>query len=665
MERMFQEANRLVCRWDGETLIVEPWGENGLRVRSAMLREPEDTDYALLPQERAEAVITVGEERSEIRNGKIIGVMEKGKNSGAVLSFYNSEGKLLLAEAGEGGALNRRSRFFKPVIGGDYQLAVTFASDPEEKLYGMGQYQQDFLNIKYCNLELAQRNSQASVPFLLSSLGYGFLWHNQAVGRANFGANTTEWFAQSTKQLDYWITAGDTPDEIECAYSAVTGRVPMMPEYGLGFWQCKLRYWNQEQILSVAETYHQKGIKLDVIGCDFFHWPRMGDFRFDEEFFPDPEGMVKRLEELGVQLMVSVWPEVAWTSENYEEMKQKGLLVKAEKGIDLAKLFNENSTFTDVTNPQARDYLWEKCRKNYLEKGIRLFWLDEAEPGFTTYDYDNYRCRMGTQAQVGNLYPQLFTRTFYEGLRREGVEKPVNLVRCAWAGSQRYGALVWSGDIHSDWKTFRRQVCAGLNMGIAGIPWWTTDIGGFHGAYGGDPSFRKLFIRWFQYACFCPVMRLHGNREPQRGFEGDMVSGIGLFGSGADNEVYSFGDEVFAICKKYMFLREELRPYIKEQMRLAHEKGTPVMRPLFYDFPADKKAWETDDAYMFGPDFCVAPVMEEDVYERRVYLPEGPIWKDVFSGICYEGGRTVTVDAPMEKIPVFIRADSKWGDFAL
>lgn len=557
MERMFQEANRLVCRWDGETLIVEPWGENGLRVRSAMLREPEDTDYALLPQERAEAVITVGEERSEIRNGKIIGVMEKGKNSGAVLSFYNSEGKLLLAEAGEDGALNRRSRFFKPVIGGDYQLAVTFASDPEEKLYGMGQYQQDFLNIKYCNLELAQRNSQASVPFLLSSLGYGFLWHNPAVGRVSFGANTTEWFAQSTKQLDYWITAGDTPDEIECAYSAVTGRVPIMPEYGLGFWQCKLRYWNQEQILSVAETYHQKGIKLDVIVCDFFHWPRMGDFRFDEEFFPDPEGMVKRLEELGVQLMVSVWPEVAWTSENYEEMKQKGLLVKAEKGIDLAKLFNENSTFTDVTNPQARDYLWEKCRKNYLEKGIRLFWLDEAEPGFTTYDYDNYRCRMGTQAQVGNLYPQLFTRTFYEGLRREGVEKPVNLVRCAWAGSQRYGALVWSGDIHSDWKTFRRQVCAGMNMGIAGIPWWTTDIGGFTGGDPEDAAFRQLLVRWFEWGTFCPVMRLHGDRLPAERVTGK--DGRQHQHTGGPNEIWSFGEENEKILAAYIRLRDAMR----------------------------------------------------------------------------------------------------------
>lgn len=197
-------------------------------------------------------------------------------------------------------------------------------------------------------------------------------------------------------------------------------------------------------------------------------------------------------------------------------------------------------------------------------------------------------------------------------------------------------------------------------MAMAGIPWWTTDIGGFHGASGEDSTFRKLFIRWFQYACFCPVMRLHGNREPQKGFEGDMVSGIGLFGSGADNEVYSFGEEVFEICKKYMYLRETLKPYIKEQMRITHEKGTPIMRPLFYDFPEDKKAWETDDAYMFGPDFCVAPMMEEDLYEREVYLPEGCTWKDVFSGSSYEGGQTVKVDAPIDKIPVFVRADSTW-----
>ena len=254
----------------------------------------------------------------------------------------------------------------------------------------------------------------------------------------------------------------------------------------------------------------------------------------------------------------------------------------------------------------------------------------------------------------------MYTQGFYEGMKEQGDEMPVNLVRSAWAGSAKYGALVWSGDIVSTFECFRRQMRAGLSMAMAGIPWWTTDIGGFHGARGDDPSFRKLFIRWFQYACFCPVMRLHGNREPQKGFEGDVVSGIGLFGSGADNEVWSFGEEVFEICKKYMFLREALRPYIKEQMLLTHEKGTPVMRPLFYDFPQDKRAWEVDDTYMFGTDFCVAPVMEEDVYERSVYLPLGCSWKDVFSGICYEGGQTVTVDAPMDKIPVFVKAGSKW-----
>lgn len=289
MQTMSREGNRLVYRWDGETLVVEPWGNNSFRVRSAIMGDPEDTDYALLPPAQTEVFLDIGTGKSEIRNGGLRAVMEREggarEEGGPVcLSFYDRKGCLLLQEEGKGGALNRRSRWFKPVIGGDYELTVTFASQAEEKLYGMGQYQQDFLNIKNCSLELAQRNSQASVPFVLSSLGYGFLWHNPAVGRVSFCANTTQWQAQSTRQMDYWITAGDTPDEIECAYAAATGTVPQMPEYGLGFWQCKLRYWNQEMLLQVAREYRRREIPLDVIVCDFFHWPRMGDFRFDEAF---------------------------------------------------------------------------------------------------------------------------------------------------------------------------------------------------------------------------------------------------------------------------------------------------------------------------------------------------------------------------------------------
>ena len=664
MQTMSREGNRLVHRWDGETLVVEPWGNNSFRVRSAMMGDPEDTDYALLPPAQTEVFLDIGTGKSEIRNGRLRAVMEREggarEEGGPVcLSFYDRKVRLLLQEEGKGGALNRRSRWFKPVIGGDYELTVTFASQAEEKLYGMGQYQQDFLNIKNCSLELAQRNSQASVPFVLSSLGYGFLWHNPAVGRVSFCANTTQWQAQSTRQMDYWITAGDTPDEIECAYAAATGTVPQMPEYGLGFWQCKLRYWNQEQLLQVAREYRRREIPLDVIVCDFFHWPRMGDFRFDEAFFPDPEGMVRALKEMGVELMVSVWPEVAWTSENYEEMKQKGYLVKAEKGIDLAKLFNENSTFTDVTNPQARDYLWEKCRKNYYEKGIRLFWLDEAEPEYGPYDYDLFRYQAGPALEVSNYYPVLYAKTFWDGMTACGQKKIMNLIRCAWAGSQKYGTLVWSGDVHSSFRALREQVQAGISMGIAGIAWWATDIGGFLGGCPDDKTFRELLVRWFQWAVFTPVLRMHGARQPFEKLEEEFRDEVKQFTTGQPNEIYSYGEEIFDILMKYVRLRKLLAGYLTDLMEETHETGMPLMRALFLEYPEDPESWNVEDEYLFGKDILVAPVMEEGQRERVVYFPVGDKWTAAFGAAEYHGGTCASVDAPLDKIPVFIRNGSR------
>ena len=654
MNTMHQEGNALIYENDGELLRIEPWGKNSLRVRSVMQGPICDTDYALIELNEADKAIvpsiSVSEYEASITNGKITARIEVSNwNHKCVISYYNQNKKLLLKETGDGGALNKDSRRFHGIIGGAYNLHVSFASAQNEKLFGMGQYQQDDLDLKYTTLELAHRNSQASVPFVLSSLGYGFLWHNPAIGQVTFGKNVTDWYAASTKQMDYWITAGDTPDEIEQAYGRAVGTTPMMPEYGLGFWQCKLRYWNQEQLLSVARKYHEKKIPVDVIVCDFFHWPKMGDFRFEEEFFPDPDAMVKELKEMGMELMVSVWPQIDTQSENFAEMKQKGLLVKTEHGVEICMRFGGESVFFDPTNPAARRYVWDKCRQNYYDKGIRVFWLDEAEPEYLGYDYDNYRYYLGPDIQIGNVYPQYFSRTFYEGLKEQGEETVVNLVRCAWAGSQRYGALVWSGDIHSDWPTFRRQVSAGLNMGIAGIPWWTTDIGGFHGARTDDPDFHRLYIRWFEYGCFCPVMRLHGNRNPQEGYGAEQI------GSGSDNEIWSFGDEAYEISKKYIFLRERLRDYIRVQMKKAHEDGTPVMRPVFYDFPTDPESWNVEDAYLFGPDLYVAPVMEDHVTEREVHLPAGTTWFNAWTGEKYEGGQKVTVAAPMDTIPVFVK----------
>ena len=251
------------------------------------------------------------------------------------------------------------------------------------------------MNLKGCNLELAHRNSQASIPFYVSSLGYGFLWHNAAVGEVHFGTNTTEWLARTTKQLDYWVTAGDTPAEIEEHFADAIGKVPMMPEYGLGFWQCKLRYYNQEQVLNVAREYKKRGIPLDVFVIDYYHWPRCGDYRFDEEYFPDPKAMIDELHEMGIETMVSIWPQIDWRSENYEEMKQQGLLVKSNAGVDVQMLFHGNNVFLDATNPRTRKYVWEKVKKNYADLGIRTFWLDEAEPEFSTYEYECYRYAAG------------------------------------------------------------------------------------------------------------------------------------------------------------------------------------------------------------------------------------------------------------------------------
>lgn len=517
----------------------------------------------------------------------------------------------------------------------------------------MGQYQQDILNIKNCNLELAHRNSQASVPFVLSSSGYGFFWHNPAVGRVSFGKNTTEWYAESTKQMDYWITAGDTPDEIERAYANVTGKAPMMPEYGMGFWQCKLRYWNQEQLLEVAREYYRRNIPVDVIVCDFFHWPKMGDYRFEDEFWPDPDGMVKELKEMGMELMVSIWPQIDLQSENFTEMKQKGLLVKTDRGVEIAMRFGGESTFYDATNPKARDYVWNKCKKNYYDKGIRVFWLDEAEPEYNVYDFDNYRYFMGPNVQVGNVYPQLYSKTFYDGMTEEGQADIINLVRCAWAGSQRYGALVWSGDIHSDWETLRRQICAGLNMGIAGIPWWTTDIGGFS---GGDPAkeeFRKLLVRWFEWGTFCPVMRMHGDRYPSTALY--RKDGSTALPTGSDNEIWSYGEENCITLEKYIRFREAMRPYTRKTMEEAHKEGKPVMRTMFYEFPQEKICWDLKEQYMYGSDILVAPVLYEDTYEREVYLPAGATWTCVHDGKVYEGSQMITVHADLDVIPVFLR----------
>ncbi len=658
------ENNCLKFHYDAEELWIQPWSENSFRVRATKMAQMPGEDWALqMPVEEIVPEIEIKEDCAIIKNSKIQAKISRyGK-----MTFYNQKGEILLDEylrnrldvfADYCSALEVEAREFKPIPGGDYHLSMRFVSNPEEKIYGMGQYQQPYLNLKGTDLELAQRNSQASVPFAVSSLGYGFLWNNPAVGRTIFGKNITTWEAYSTKVLDYWITVGDTPAEIEEAYARVAGTVPMMPDYAMGFWQCKLRYQTQDELLNVAREYKNRGLPISVIVIDYFHWPLQGDWKFDTKYWPDPDAMIQELKEMGIELMVSIWPTVDYRSENFEEMKEKGYLIRTDRGFRIAMDFHGNTVHYDATNPGAREFVWQTAKKNYYDKGVKIFWLDEAEPEYSIYDFDNYRYYMGPNVQIGNIYPAMYAKTFFDGMKAEGQENIINLLRCAWAGSQKYGALVWSGDIHSSFASLRNQLAAGLNMGMAGIPWWTTDIGGFHGGDPREDSFRELLVRWFEYGTFCPVMRLHGYREPMKEPMGTEGGAVCI--SGADNEVWSFGEEAYEICRKYLDLRERMKPYITELMEAAHEKGTPVMRPLFYDTPEDACAWEIEDEYMFGPDVLVAPILYEGQRERSVYLPMGSQWKNYFTGEEYEGGATVRVGVPLEEIPVFVRNNRRF-----
>ena len=654
-KKIFSEKDGGLERfYNGELLRIEPWGENALRVRCTPEFKLSGENRALTEQPKVKPEIVIDGVRASIVNGNVKATVDKdGK-----LVIYNKKGDILLEEDLHFQPLKRLARAFKPRLCGSYELTVTFKSNPNERIFGMGQYQQPFLNVKGCTLELAQRNSQASVPFYISDLGYGFLWNLPAIGEVTFGRNLTKWKAEATRELDYLVIVDDTPKAIEERYMGIVGKAPKMPELALGFWQSKLRYRTQEELMTVARKYKELGIPLSVIVCDFFHWPHQGDFRFDYDYFPDPEGMVKELKEMGTELMVSVWPTVQFDSENYREMLERGLLIRNDRGPLNHTEFVHPAVYYDATNPEAQKFVWETAKRNYYDKGIRLFWLDEAEPEYMLYDYDNHRYYKGLCTEVGNVYPVDYAKGFYDGLTEAGEKEIISLVRCAWAGSAKYGALVWSGDIFPTFEALKCQVRAGLNMAIAGIPWWTTDIGGFD---SGDPAkedYRELTMRWFEYATFCPVLRLHGYRMPYLPAD-PLAKGAGQCYSGGDNEIWSYGDTAFGVFRNHIFLRERLKPYIMEQMDIAHNEGTPPMRPLFYDYSEDKKCWDIDDEYMFGADILVCPVMELGQRQREVYFPKGEIWIDPYTCKEYDGGTAQTVDAPLERIPVFLRKNGQ------
>ncbi len=660
--------DRVEYRYKKELVVFTPVGKDGIRVRATYNKQLTNNNWALLDKINTFDESSTLNNITTLRNGKLtLKITKFGK-----LSFYNEKQELLLQEyyrTGDFGCdfdnkdefddyimIHKYAREFSAINTG-YSVKVRFKANIKEKIFGMGSYQIPYLNLKGCTLELEQVNTQTSVPFYLSSLGYGFLWNNPAIGNVTFGKNITEFIANTTQEVDFWVTAGDTPAQIEENYTDVTGTIPIIDNVYLGFWQSKLRYQTEEEVLNVAKEYKKRNIPISVIVLDFFHWTNQGDWKPDKKYWPHFEDMITTLNKMGIKLAVSVWPTVDSKSENSNEMFEKDLLIRTDRGCPVTMQLFGSQNFADFTNKEAQSYVFEKCKKNYLDKGVSLFWLDVAEPEYTVGDYVSYRYSQGPALECANIYPLKYSQAFYEGMRASGITNPINLVRSAWAGSQRYGALVWSGDVPSSFSYLNNQIKAGINMGIAGIPLWTCDIGGFHGGNVDDPQFKELLIRWFEFGTFCPVMRLHGDRSPHTKPLDTEVGG-GMCHSGAPNEVYSYGDKCEKLFTNYINVRQKLIPYIKQAVIEANKNGTPIMKPLFFDFNDDEKCWDIEDEYLFGHDLLVAPIYEYKKRKRKVYLPKGEIWINIYNGEESEGGISIDVDAPIEQIPLFCKKGS-------
>ncbi len=650
-----QENQRLIWEREGELAWIEPYGLDAIRFRaSKSLHISEEEWGGLLLPPAAPAAIDITENRAVLTCGRTSceiladgSIVYRDTLRGTVLEEFYRDRRVSIAPI-------RPARCYRALASDTFETDVYFKSVDGERFYGMGQYLNDCLDLKGCSLELAQKNTQCTIPFLLSSRGYGFVWNNPSVGRVELAKNHTLWHSDGTRQIDYVVFFGDTPAGLVETFTGLSGRAPTFPSWAAGLWQSKLRYKTQDELLEVAREHYRRGLPVSVIVVDYFHWPLQGDWRFELSQFPDPKGMCEELARMGMRLMVSIWPTVDPESENFDAMRDQGYLIRTERGVQSTFLYIGPQTYYDATHPGARGFIWDKVKQNYFDLGAKVYWLDEAEPEMRPYSYENVRYYLGNGREVTNIYPLMHAKAFHDGMAAEGEKDIVNLIRCCWLGSQRYGVVLWSGDCPSTFENLRHQVKAALNVGLSGIPWWTSDIGGFFDGDPGDPVFRELLIRWYQFGVFCPVFRMHGYRKP-------YTAKVGGLGTGSPNEIWSYGEDNYGIMRKWLFVREQLRPYIMKQMETASEKGTPVIRPMFHDFPDDAASWAVEDQYLFGPDILVAPVLETGVRERAVYLPAGVDWIDAYSGERVGGGQTVTAPAALDRIPLYYKAGSELG----
>ncbi|CAN5653899.1 hypothetical protein BH10ACI4_BH10ACI4_24020 [soil metagenome] len=543
-----------------------------------------------------------------------------------------------------------------------FEVGATFAAPADEHYYGLGQNQEGYLDrrghvVRCAHDYNAPSGQSVCVPFVVTNKGYGLLWDNPSKTTVAFGFNdSTKWTSDVGQRVSFFVIAGKTYDEMYGGYRLLTGDTPMLPKSAYGYIQCKQRYSTQAELLAVAKGYRDRHLPADVLVIDWFHYTKMGQMDMEQDKWPDPVAMNKQLHEMNFHTMISVWPRFVPESRFYETVYRNGWFEALADGSPTTGLpYDRAGSDIDTTNPEAAKWYWDIVRDNYVNKGFDAFWADETEPDLPP---NGSYFHVGPGTQYFNVYPLFHTATFYNGMRRDMKERAVILARDSYLGAQHNGAIFWSSDINANWDTLKRQVPTGINFVASGMPYWSTDIGGWQAPpYTHkperpallDPSdardvvhdnddFPELYTRWFEYGAFQPNFRTHGTR-PQ-------------------NEVWSYGKQAQPILEKYLRLRYQLMPYIYSLGHFSHETGAPFMRGLFMDFGSDPKVADIGDEYMFGPALLVAPVTEQGVTKRNVYLPAGTDWYNYWTNERIKGGQTIVVNAPIDTLPLFVKAGS-------
>ncbi|MGC9197882.1 MAG: TIM-barrel domain-containing protein [Acidobacteriaceae bacterium] len=684
-------AQQLTLRRGDATVVVQPYAPNVVRVTLSLLkgRALAPPGYGIIAQPQGQGwsvqrgsngdvlrsprmVVTVSPQgkpyhvtgqaaeipRYFIGSNPWVGVKVTTPDGKTLLDMQNWQMSVPNNKDGNRGVLNDRHPGDDPF----YQVGAGFAAPSDEHDYGLGQNQLGFLDRRGHVVDCEQNydapgGETICVPFVVSNKGYGLLWDNPSKTTVAFAINgQTQWISQVGQRVSFFVIAGQSYDEIYAGYRLLTGSTPMLPKSAYGFIQSKQRYRSQAELLAVARGYRQRHLPIDDLVIDWFTYTRMGQMDMDPRLWPDPAEMNHELHAMNFHVMISVWPRFVPSDRYYGMLLKNGWLEHLADGTPTNGLpYDRAGSDIDTTDPAAGRWFWDVIDQNFVKRGFDAFWLDETEPDLPP---NGSYLHVGPGTEYFNVYPLFHTSAVYAGMRRDMRQRAFILARSAYLGAQRNGTVFWSSDVAPTWSVLRRQVPTGINFVASGMPYWSTDIGGWQAlpAYhhpqrpvlidpsdaravvGHDDDYPELYVRWFEYGAFLPNFRTHGTRP--------------------ENEVWSYGKQAEPILARFLRLRYQLMPYIYSLGWSAHQTGAPFLRGLFMDFGNDPNVADLGDEYMFGPALLVAPVTEQGMTSREVYLPAGTDWYNFWTHQRLHGGQRLLVSAPIDQIPLFVRAGS-------